>query len=253
VIKLKNIKKKNIWEIIEKDAFISNYNRLHGQIEEKKLIKVSEENIQGYLANFDIFISNKLVLENIKVQYYAKSDAYLYNKDHIISLADKLFITTQELFCHGFYEQSCISGRYTLERFLHDICSQIDNEEFIKYQEQIESNNKNPSLQKLMNSISNKHKWEPKFKKKMEIIKNNGDIYLHHRLEKIFENREEDDIRMGVVSCKFGVNGLQKIDDLHNQKVSFEINRYKRARKHALNSIRYLFELFAKYRPCNND
>jgi hypothetical protein len=230
------------WGVISSDEIIKKI-RIHFNVPEsmtdEDILKIGESLFSVLVHNYHVVVGNEIELRNIRKDFVRLAEHKRYDQ-YIIAEPDKFLAMTERLFNDGFYLMACIAGRFTLERFLH-----YELMETKEFGPTIKDKKKNPSIQKMIDFISNRDSWDPEFKKKIEMIKEHGDWQAHHRFDKIFEGMTEKDFTWSVARATTGFDGLKTEYDEWSTHVE---NRDMKSREYVYLSIEYLHELFYEYR-----
>ena len=244
--KIKNPKK--IWDVLEKDILLNDYYAKYDDRYSKNDIESEgEKYIEYSLDNFEEIIKNRLDLKSLDRKYPLTIETQVKGLEPVFRYSNYLFQQTLSLFELGFYEHCIISARWTLERFLHELIIHDDTDYFEKERKTIESEDHNPRLEKMIRKFNGLHKWSSGLFDQIMNIKNQGDYYIHHRTEMIFPDKNDKDLLWGVCKVTFGINGLQRLPDEESDRITKEMNRWRKARKEAIKLVESLFDLFDEY------
>lgn len=240
-----NNKDSLLWNYVDKVEYLKkvrNHFDFDKSISDDEIIGFSEEYFKSYLEKYYVVAGNEFELRKIRRTFTALAEGYLNDDPNqpIIAEPDQFFMMTERLFREGFYIETCIVARFTIERLFH-----YEVKETQEFGAQIKGNQRNPGLTDLIKFLRKRDSWSDGFYEKVMKIKEYGDWQVHHRFDKMYEGMEPKDFRWAIVNAKFGIEGVKTE---FNEWLTYVQNRWKRARELSFESMKYLYEIMVKYR-----
>jgi hypothetical protein len=234
-----------LWNYVDKAEYLKkvrDHFDFDKSISDDEIIGFGEEYFRSYLEKYYVVAGNEMELRRIRRTFTALAEGYLYSDPNqpIIAEPDQFFMMTERLFREGFYIETCIAARFTIERLFH-----WEVKETPEFGAQIRGNQRNPQLKALIDFLRKRDGWSDDIYKKVMKIKEYGDWQLHHRFDKMYEGMGQEDFKWAVADAKFGIEGVKT--EFNEWLTHIQI-RWKQARELAFESMRYLYEIMVKYR-----
>ncbi len=145
-----------IWSIFDKEEYLRNVHEhfvFDESVTDQEIIDFSEGYFDEHLGKYYVVAGNEFELRRIRREFVPAVEGFMYDNlsEGIISEPDRFFRMTERLFREGFYIETCIAARFTVERlFQYDVIHTPE------YGERIRGNERNPGLTTLIKFLRKK-------------------------------------------------------------------------------------------------